>query len=179
MSTPSSKRRKISHDDHGSRDSEDSFASFDESGDSLGGNRDDNLDYNDAHEIDGEESYSASSIEGEGDSHDEDENTENAVRQQKRAGGAEKPPKRKMNRHESAFRSQDGLQGTAYTAEVYKSNVFKLQVDDLLEHIRPRFGKKQGAIDRLLRTLKAIIEEIPDRQPANARLLESLQLILR
>ncbi|KAF2459332.1 Nrap protein [Lineolata rhizophorae] len=52
----------------------------------------------------------------------------------------------------------------AYTGEIYKSNVFKLLVDDLLEQARPRYGKKEAPAETALRTLKAIIEGIPEKE---------------
>lgn len=51
------------------------------------------------------------------------------------------------------------------TGEVYKSNLFKLQVDELLQRVRPRHGKKEAHAEDALRTLKGIIERIPDREP--------------
>ncbi|KAF2707452.1 Nrap protein [Pleomassaria siparia CBS 279.74] len=54
---------------------------------------------------------------------------------------------------------QDGV----YTAEVYKSNMFKLQVDELLQQVKPRYGKKEAPAENAMRTLKSIIEQIPSR----------------
>lgn len=56
---------------------------------------------------------------------------------------------------------------TAFTGEVYKSNMFKLQVDDLLKSVRPKYTAKDKAIGQALRTLKEIIESIPSRGPAS------------
>ncbi|OCL08708.1 Nrap protein, partial [Glonium stellatum] len=75
-----------------------------------------------------------------------------------------KPSQAKRDQKTSRRRDeipQDGV----YTAEVYKSNMFKLQVDELLEQVRPKYGKKEAPAENAMRTLKAIIEQIPSREP--------------
>ncbi|KAF2466725.1 pre-rRNA processing protein-like protein Utp22 [Lindgomyces ingoldianus] len=57
------------------------------------------------------------------------------------------------------------LQDGAYTAEVYKSNLFKLQVDELLQQLKPKYGKKEAPAEKAMWTLKTIIEQIPSRAP--------------
>jgi len=57
---------------------------------------------------------------------------------------------------------QDGV----YTSEVYKSNMFKLQVDELLPQVKFKYGKKVASVENAMRSLKAIIEQIPSRDPA-------------
>jgi len=59
--------------------------------------------------------------------------------------------------------TQDGV----YTAEVYKSNMFKLQVDELLQQVKPRYGKKEAPAENAMRTLKSIIEQLPSRGPVS------------
>jgi U3 small nucleolar RNA-associated protein 22 len=56
---------------------------------------------------------------------------------------------------------QDG----AYTSEVYKSNMFKLQIDELLDQVKPKYGKKQAPAEHAMRTLKTMIEQIPGCGP--------------
>lgn len=58
----------------------------------------------------------------------------------------------------------DDFAGSAYFGQVYKSNVFKLQVDELLAQVRPKHRKYAPAIEAILRILKAIIERIPPRE---------------
>ncbi|KZF18883.1 pre-rRNA processing protein-like protein Utp22 [Xylona heveae TC161] len=53
----------------------------------------------------------------------------------------------------------------AFSAEVYKSNLFKLQTDELLAEVRPNFAERLVAVDNALRKIKGIIEEIPDSGP--------------
>ncbi|KAF2737922.1 Nrap protein [Polyplosphaeria fusca] len=59
----------------------------------------------------------------------------------------------------SATAVEDGV----YTAEVYKSNMFKLQLDELLEQVKLKYGKKEAPAENAMRTLKALIEQLPSR----------------
>jgi U3 small nucleolar RNA-associated protein 22 len=58
-----------------------------------------------------------------------------------------------------------------YTSETFKSNIFKLQVDDLLDQVRLRYGKKEAPSENAMRTLKTIVEQIPARDPSSVRIL--------
>jgi len=73
-------------------------------------------------------------------------------------------PKRVKRTHQDRALSEQTMSG-AYTGEVYKSNLFKLQVDDLLETVRPKFPRIEKSIADLLQTVKSIIEAIPNREP--------------
>lgn len=64
---------------------------------------------------------------------------------------------------------QQHLNG-AFTGELYKSNIFKLQVDELLEQVKPDLFKAETSIATLLRTVKRIVEAIPQRDPVSVRL---------
>jgi U3 small nucleolar RNA-associated protein 22 len=64
--------------------------------------------------------------------------------------------------------------GVAFTGEVFKSNLFQLQVDELLEQIRPKKSKQDILVERELRSLKAVIEAIPARAPVSVRTSSSL-----
>ncbi|KAF2399987.1 Nrap protein [Trichodelitschia bisporula] len=79
---------------------------------------------------------------------------------EKQKATAEKPKPRHTQ-------PSDALTGTGYTGEVFRSNMFKLQVDELLEQVRPKHGKKEAAVERVLRALKTIIEQIPARDPTS------------
>lgn len=69
------------------------------------------------------------------------------------------------NRESTRSGRSDGFSGTAYVGEVYKSNIFKLQVDELLEQVQPKYNQHAPTIDRILRTFKHVIEAIPRREP--------------
>jgi U3 small nucleolar RNA-associated protein 22 len=60
------------------------------------------------------------------------------------------------------------LQDGAYTAESFKSNVFKLQIDELLEQVTPKYGKREAPAENAMRVLKSVIEELPSRSPLSA-----------
>lgn len=57
------------------------------------------------------------------------------------------------------------LQDGVYTAESFKSNVFKLQIDELLEQVKPKYGKKEAPAENAMRILKSVIEQLPSRAP--------------
>src|SRR5215469_261956 len=87
-----------------------------------------------------------------------------------RPKGQPSSPKQAMSNRESARPSwSHDFSGTAYVGEVYKSNIFKLQVDELLEQVRPKYNQHAPAIERILRTLKHVIEGIPRRDPLMAQ----------
>jgi U3 small nucleolar RNA-associated protein 22 len=64
----------------------------------------------------------------------------------------------------SVARDNLNLNG-AFAGEVYKSNMFKIQVDELLEQVRPNFSRVEQNISSQLRRVKDAIEAIPDREP--------------
>jgi U3 small nucleolar RNA-associated protein 22 len=59
---------------------------------------------------------------------------------------------------------------SAFTGEVYKSNLFKLQLDELLLQVKPKLSKNASTIEALLRELKQVIEDIPLREPVTVRI---------
>jgi U3 small nucleolar RNA-associated protein 22 len=87
-----------------------------------------------------------------------------------RAHTRTEPPKHSLKRRE------DGRQDGIYTAEVFKSNVFKLQVDELLQQVKLKYGKKEAPAETAMRTLKSLIEQLPSREPLSVR-LEFLYII--
>jgi U3 small nucleolar RNA-associated protein 22 len=161
MAPPSTKRRKLEHSDS-EGDSEGSFAGFDGSNGGVA------LDGSDAEDAVGQSDADMESVEEVKDEDDEeDEDVENDFeevedvhpsRKQTTAGkatSASKPPKR------PAPSLQDGV----YTAESFKSNMFKLQLDELLDQVKLKYGKKEAPAENAMRTLKTIIEQIPSREP--------------
>lgn len=61
------------------------------------------------------------------------------------------------------------LQNGFFTADNFKSNVFKLQVEELLEQVKPTYGKKEAPTEKAMRTLKKLIEQLPSREPLSVR----------
>ena len=91
----------------------------------------------------------------------EDRSTQESKKQavDGKATSTAKPPKR------PALSLQDGV----YTAESFKSNIFKLQVDELLDQVKLKYGKKEAPAENAMRTLKNIIEQIPSRDSLPVR----------
>ena len=156
MAIQASKRRKLEHD---SSDKEDdaSFAS-------LGDDHDD--------EIDGSEEDAVAGDQGEDPTDDEEsENEEDGgVDAEEEASGdrdEEKPTgvNKSASKQLSSTRSRSSqhqpidASGGMYSAGTFKSNMFKLQVDELLAQIRPKRGKREESAEQALHTLKKTIEQ--------------------
>jgi U3 small nucleolar RNA-associated protein 22 len=167
MAPPAIKRRKLEHSDS-EEESGESFAGFDEThGDiSQGSDAEESADGSDF-SMDELEDLKKVDDDGDDDEDDADDDFEeqgavHESRKQTAAGqtvSAKNPPKR------PASSLQDGV----YTAETFKSNMFKLQVDELLEQVKPKYGKKEAPAENAMRTLKTIIEQIPRRDPLPVR----------
>jgi U3 small nucleolar RNA-associated protein 22 len=158
MAPPVSKRRKLEHSDS-EEESEGSFAGFDEiddaASDASAGAEDDGGDESDvemsgADDLDDFRDLQDGSEEEDG---SEDEGADETPAPAVKATTLSKPTKR------PASSLQDGV----YTAESFKSNLFKLQVDELLQQVRLKYGKKEAAAENAMRTLKTMIEQIPSR----------------
>jgi U3 small nucleolar RNA-associated protein 22 len=55
----------------------------------------------------------------------------------------------------------------AFVGELYKSNLFKIQVDELLNQVKPDLSRVDHSISSQLRAVKDAIESIPDRAPVS------------
>jgi U3 small nucleolar RNA-associated protein 22 len=64
-----------------------------------------------------------------------------------------------------AKRRHDDQDAALYAGGMYKSSMFKLQVDEMLTEIRPNYEKRARAIKDALHQLKNSIEGIEDRGP--------------
>ncbi|KAF1938068.1 pre-rRNA processing protein-like protein Utp22 [Clathrospora elynae] len=150
MSPPVTKRRKLEHSESDD-ESQGSFAGFDETNGV-------DLDGSDAEDADDGSDVLMNGLED----LDEDEDA---------SEDAEEDPKKEEYVHPSrkqtpaAKRRAPSLQNAVYTAESFKSNMFKLQLDELLEQVKPKYGKKEAPAENAMRTLKGIIESIPHRDP--------------
>ncbi|EME40115.1 hypothetical protein DOTSEDRAFT_91388 [Dothistroma septosporum NZE10] len=153
MAVPATKRRKTDHvspDD----DSEASFASFgddeDQAEEAAGGAWDYDEEV-DGEEVDGAEQHEVDETEAEGD--------EKVTTTAKPAIVLKRAPQHRSNSSKAAQTR------AAYASGTFKSNVFKLQVDELLGQIRPRQGKRETSAETALHALKKSIEQIPARGP--------------
>ena len=68
-------------------------------------------------------------------------------------------PKRRKLDH-----AQDDDNDAIYAGGLYKSSMFKLQVDEMLAEVQPNYEKRASVIDDALRRLKGLIEGIEDRE---------------
>ena len=51
------------------------------------------------------------------------------------------------------------------TKDMYNSDMFQIQLDELLAEVRPNYEKVTAKVERTLRKMKQIIENIPARDP--------------
>jgi U3 small nucleolar RNA-associated protein 22 len=61
-------------------------------------------------------------------------------------------------------RTKDDDESAPYAGGLYKSSMFKLQVDEMLAEVRPNYGKRFSGADDALRQIKSLIEAIQDRE---------------
>lgn len=168
MAPPASKRRKLSHSSDNSQSDNDSFASFSDE-EPLISNHDSNhapshsghVELGGPDEEEEEEDHNGSDTGG------EEMEVEDDSSDQEEASVHPSVTKAKV-----APRKVGNTNGTTYNGEVFKSNLFKLQVDELLDQVRPVNSRKNDYIESALRTLKTIIEAIPARKPTSVRLAE-------
>ena len=66
-----------------------------------------------------------------------------------------------------ATRNMGSQDDQLLVGEMYKSSMFKLQLDELLAEVQPSYVKRMVPVENALRKLKAVIERIPDREPAD------------
>ncbi|KAF2723477.1 Nrap protein [Polychaeton citri CBS 116435] len=165
MAPPASKRRKTTHLDSGQESDGASFASFGGSDDAA-----------DEVETDGEEQELVSDDGmdsglgnlSEEQSEDGDDGEEDAVPDNDKSGleaqHSKQMQQKKADRpHSRSNASTIDAGSSAYTAGTFKSNIFKLQVDELLEQIRPRQGQREKQAEETLHVLKKCIEQLPAR----------------
>jgi U3 small nucleolar RNA-associated protein 22 len=153
MAPPAVKRRKLEQDDD---ESEGSFADF-------GADAPSDHDSAAESDVDMEASLDDEAV-SDSDDDEGDEEHEKEAATKTSANTAAAPPKPAATKRPAA-----SLQDGAYTAETFKSNMFKLQVDELLEQVKPKHGTKAATADNAMRTLKTIIEQIPARDALSVR----------
>lgn len=66
-------------------------------------------------------------------------------------------------------RAQEDDDNAIYAGGQYKSSIFKLQVDEMLSEVQPKYEKRLSGVDDALRKLKGLIEGIEDREPLSVR----------
>ncbi|TGO29578.1 hypothetical protein BPAE_0013g00290 [Botrytis paeoniae] len=68
-------------------------------------------------------------------------------------------------KHAPPKRRHDDQDAALYSGGLYKSSMFKLQVDELLNEVRPSYEKRAAGIKSALHQLKNAIEGIEDHEP--------------
>lgn len=58
-----------------------------------------------------------------------------------------------------------GGNGEGVAGNIYNSNMFKLQMDELLAEMRPDYERRLKKVEKALHKLKAILERIPEQEP--------------
>lgn len=77
-----------------------------------------------------------------------------------------KPASKKADAGEGK-RQKDTDESALYAGDLYKSSMFKFQIDEMLSEIRPNYAKRLGPVNAVLHKLKTLIESISDRGPLN------------
>ncbi|KAF7187756.1 U3 small nucleolar RNA-associated protein 22 [Pseudocercospora fuligena] len=157
MALPASKRRKTDHVSSSDEGDDASFASF---SDDAGEGAEEAV--NGADSAEDEEMDDVEESEGGSDdeaSDDEEEMDERGTT----IATSKTPPTKSDTRRKPDRALQAGA--NAYANGSYKSNVFKLQVDELLTQVRPRQGQREGNAEAALHKLKKTVEQIPQRGP--------------
>jgi U3 small nucleolar RNA-associated protein 22 len=88
-------------------------------------------------------------------------------------GLVQREPTGKISRHSNGQeaaqkkmqrKQEPKLHAGMYTTGEHKSNMFKLQVDELLQQTKLSYGRKEAPAENAMRTLKHIIEHLPSRE---------------
>jgi U3 small nucleolar RNA-associated protein 22 len=170
MAPPVMKRRKLEHTDS-EEESEGSFAGFDElnetATDTSAGAPEDDIDDSDVSMSGAEDFQDLEDLEDIEDDSGEEDDEEAHDAEEEHVKPV--PAAKATSLPKPAQRTVSNLQDGAYTAESFKSNLFKLQVDELLEQVRLKYGKKGAAAENAMRTLKTIIEQMPSRDALAVR----------
>jgi len=87
----------------------------------------------------------------------------------------EQPATKSRSTKPQPKRIQDEDDSALYAGDVYKSSMFKLQVDEMLAEVRLNYQKRLSGVDDALRRLNGLIEDIEDHDAisVSARKYES------
>lgn len=157
MAPPAVKRRKLEHSDS-ENESERSFAGFDETNDASSG-RSDAEDAADSSDVSMNGLDALDDDDDVGDDAEEDFEEDETVHESRK----QTPAGKATTAQKPAKRPVQSLQDGVYTSESFKSNMFKLQMDELLGQVKLKYGKKEAPAENAMRTLKNIIDQIPSR----------------
>ena len=167
MAPPASKRRKLEHSSD-NEDDDGSFTSFGAFEHEENGTAEDmqqggmSVEEDEMDDVDG----AAMSEDDEEDTEEDGEETVEEINVRDKAGTSKTSSRANpaTAKDSGTLRKRLGDE-RAFTSGSFKSNTFKLQVDELLEQVRPRRGKREAAAEDSLHKLKTTIEQIPARSP--------------
>ncbi|KAK5173186.1 U3 snoRNP protein [Saxophila tyrrhenica] len=162
MAASAAKRRKL---EHVSSDDEDeaSFASFGSEEEEQDAAENGIVGYG----VDGEASEREGS-DGSMDGDDQDGEDENEHEEETRPSAGRTAARDLKNTTGTSNGIASGSRPTssgAYATGTFKSSLFKLQVDELLEQMRPRHGKRENEAEAALHKIKQTIDKLPDKDP--------------
>jgi U3 small nucleolar RNA-associated protein 22 len=66
-------------------------------------------------------------------------------------------------------RSREDADSAVYAGGLFKSSMFKLQVDEMLAEVKPNYEKRLAGVNDALRKLKSNIESIAAKNPCSVR----------
>lgn len=74
----------------------------------------------------------------------------------------------KMGKKRAANGSATALDDTAILSQMYeyKSNVFRMETEELLAEVKLDYQKRMGPVEKVLHKLKNIIDTLPAKEPA-------------
>lgn len=67
--------------------------------------------------------------------------------------------------HDSLNRARCSASSIPHSSDAHHSNLFELQIEEMLQEVRPNYERIMGPVDTALRRLKTLIESIEDREP--------------
>lgn len=149
------KKRKTEHVSSSDEEDKASFASFSDDGSEDGMSGMEAEDGGDGSEEEEEEEDDEGEDEGE---HSKEQTT--AVK------SAKKETEKKKKATVMSTPNAAQIASSAYAGSTFKNNVFKLQVDQMLDNIRPKHGKREKAAESALHAVKQSIEQIPANGPS-------------
>jgi U3 small nucleolar RNA-associated protein 22 len=84
----------------------------------------------------------------------------------------ERPYKMRKRLHQATRQTE--FTGGTFIGEIYRSNMFKLQVDELLSQLKPSLHHVEKRITAALHHLKSTIEAIPEKEHVTVRSLDMI-----
>lgn len=113
---------------------------------------------------DDNQSADGSLVEGE-EEHGEEEELDDEEELADSKVDAQRKPNGVTNRATRRVPVTGGASSTNATSEMSQSSLFKLQTEEMLRQVAPKYGKKEQPAVDMLRTIKDHIERIPERAP--------------